>query len=308
MAGMAATSTVPDLLARRLAAAAGTPAVTTLDHRDGDRVELSAAALVNWVAKTGNYLDAELGIGPGDEVVLVADLGWTAWVAALACWSVGATVVPSDPGGPLAAPARAWVVAQRYLGALAPGAGPDAAPHAASPLLVLGEGMGGRALGPLPAGAIDFGTEVLAEPDELLAPAPSPSDPAVRLAGRTWTQAELVARADAATRLLGPRLAVVAPLASFEGLVLGLLAPLAAGGQAVGVAGLDPDRWWPMVEQERTEVALITPDVAARLPDGPVDHPLSRLVLTGPPTASSERDGVPSGLDERLGCEVQLLA
>lgn len=297
---MRAPSTIPELLARRLADGPGTPVVTTIDHRDGDRVELSAAALANWVAKTGNLLDAELDVGPGDEVALVAEPTWLAWVVALACWSVGAMVHPVEPAAyaddPEAAAGAALVVVDEAL-AVRPAPG-------GARLVVLGAGMGGRAVGGLPDGALDFGAEVLAEPDELLAPPPSDEDVALRLGQRLWRQDELCARALGASEVLGSRLVVSAPLASMEGLVLGLLAPLAAGGHAVGIAGLDPSRWWATVAQERSGVALLSAEDLVRLPEPEgEEHDLTRFVVSGaaPGAGIAERLGVPVERLERGG-------
>ena len=64
----------------------------------GERIELSAKVLANWVAKAGNLLQEEFDAGPGTAVGL--DLPahhWRTLYWALAAWSVGATVRLDDP-------------------------------------------------------------------------------------------------------------------------------------------------------------------------------------------------------------------
>ncbi len=71
----------------------------------GERVELSARVLGNWVAKAGNCLQDELDAGRGTRVLLALPTHWRAFYWALAVWSVGATVrlAPSGEALPLAA-------------------------------------------------------------------------------------------------------------------------------------------------------------------------------------------------------------
>ncbi|MEP7159645.1 MAG: TIGR03089 family protein [Dermatophilaceae bacterium] len=78
--------------------------------RDGERVELSARVLDNWVNKAANLLIDEADSQPGDSVGIDLPPGhWRAAYWALAAWSCGATVrlddgadvdtlVTADPG------------------------------------------------------------------------------------------------------------------------------------------------------------------------------------------------------------------
>ncbi len=53
----------PAVLAER----PGDPLVTFYNDATGERIELSAKSLANWVAKTHFLLLDELGLGPGDS-------------------------------------------------------------------------------------------------------------------------------------------------------------------------------------------------------------------------------------------------
>src|SRR5262249_8331331 len=64
-AAMAATD---QLLAQALARDPGRPLLTYYDDATGERAELSATTLANWVAKTANLLQDELALSPGDRV------------------------------------------------------------------------------------------------------------------------------------------------------------------------------------------------------------------------------------------------
>jgi uncharacterized protein (TIGR03089 family) len=71
------------------------PRVTFYDDsvNAGERIELSAKVLANWVSKAANLLTEELEIGPGDVVRLdLPAQHWRSLYWALAVWSVGATL------------------------------------------------------------------------------------------------------------------------------------------------------------------------------------------------------------------------
>ncbi len=59
----------------------------------GERVELSARVLANWVAKAANMLQDDLDAAPATTVGLDLPAHWRAFYWALATWSVGATLV-----------------------------------------------------------------------------------------------------------------------------------------------------------------------------------------------------------------------
>ena len=86
---------VPSLVRALVASDPGRPRVTWYGT-DGERVELSARVLENWVAKTANLLVEECDAGPGSVVALDLPPHWRTVVWALATWSVGADL--SGPG------------------------------------------------------------------------------------------------------------------------------------------------------------------------------------------------------------------
>lgn len=74
-----------------------TPAVIWYGS-DGGRVELSGRVCENWIAKTANLLVDDLGLMPGDRLVLDPAVHWRTLVLAAAAWRLGACVVL--PAGP----------------------------------------------------------------------------------------------------------------------------------------------------------------------------------------------------------------
>jgi uncharacterized protein (TIGR03089 family) len=71
------------------------PRVTFYDDsiNAGERIELSAKVLANWVSKAANLLTDELEVEPGDVVRLdLPAQHWRSLYWALAVWSVGATL------------------------------------------------------------------------------------------------------------------------------------------------------------------------------------------------------------------------
>jgi len=78
---------------------AGAPVLTAYDQ--GARTELSALTLSNAVAKAANALVDEADIEPGDLVAVDLPWHWQRCVWALACWSAGATLQPTQRGSEL---------------------------------------------------------------------------------------------------------------------------------------------------------------------------------------------------------------
>ncbi len=89
--GAAGAADVPGLLAALQHSDPGCPRVTWYGA-DGERIELSARVLANWVAKTANLLVDELDAA-GSTVRLALPGHWKSVVWALATWSVGARLV-----------------------------------------------------------------------------------------------------------------------------------------------------------------------------------------------------------------------
>ena len=89
-------TTAPDVLRRLVSSDPGRPRITVYDDTDsptrGERVELSARVLANWVAKAANLLQDDLDVAPGSVVRLDLPPHWRTLYWALAVWSVGACV------------------------------------------------------------------------------------------------------------------------------------------------------------------------------------------------------------------------
>ncbi|WP_434590460.1 TIGR03089 family protein [Streptomyces sp. A5-4] len=229
--------TPADLLRSALAADPARPLVTFYDDATGERVELSVATFANWVAKTANLLQGDLGAAPGDRLALLLPAHWQTAAWLLACSSVGVVV---EVGGD---PADADLVVT----------GPDTVEEARAcggeRVALALRPLGGRFPQP-PAGFADYAVEVPGQGDRF---APfervDPDGPALVVVdadGRTeLTGAQLVerARADAGAMGLdaaaGSRLLSGLAYDSWQGLSSGLYAPLAAGGSVVLCRNLD---------------------------------------------------------------------
>ncbi|MFD8965385.1 TIGR03089 family protein [Streptomyces sp. NPDC059568] len=240
--------TAADLLRSALATDPARPLVTFYDDATGERVELSVATFANWVSKTANLLQGDLGAAPGDRLALLLPAHWQSAVWLLACSSVGVTV---DIGGDPAA--ADLVVSGPDLEAL------DAARACGGERVALAlRPLGGRFPRP-PQGFIDYAVEVPGQGDRFAPYAPvDPDAPALAVDGTELTSAQLVARArkDADERGLtaGSRLLSGLSYDSWEGLSAGLFAPLAAGGSAVlcrHLGQLPADGLEKRVESER---------------------------------------------------------
>ena len=85
-----------DVLQQMLRSDSAKPRITTYDDTDGptrgERIELSARVLGNWVNKAANALQDEFDIAPGSVVRLDLPPHWRTAYWALATWSVGGTV------------------------------------------------------------------------------------------------------------------------------------------------------------------------------------------------------------------------
>src|SRR3954451_1817329 len=69
------------------------PLLTHYDDASGERIELSATTLANWVAKSANLLQDEFDVGRGSRVAVALPVHWQTAAVLLAVWSCGATVV-----------------------------------------------------------------------------------------------------------------------------------------------------------------------------------------------------------------------
>lgn len=143
------------------------PRITTYDDTDGptrgERIELSARVLSNWVSKAANALQDEFDIAPGSVVRLDLPPHWRTAYWALATWSVGATVaVPgSDVGG---AAADGHAAAEPDLLVTTD---PTAAAASTAPaVLVTLAGLARSAPTPVPDGVMDEAKELSTHGDQ----------------------------------------------------------------------------------------------------------------------------------------------
>jgi uncharacterized protein (TIGR03089 family) len=249
-----AARTVPDLLRALLAADAGRPRLTWYGA-DGDRVELSARTLENWVAKTANLLVEEFDAGPGSRICLRLPPHWRTVSWLLAIWSVGACAVVPAEG--LSArrhdPEPDAVVTADPLRTLAAGTDPTRLVAVALPALATSFGPG------LPTGVLDGAAEVRTRGDVFVPLVlPANTDDALAVGdedplphGRLLAAAAL-AGLPARTRVLTD--------AGAGRAVESWLAPLLADGSVVLVApgaAADPGRLERIAEQEQVDLRLL---------------------------------------------------
>ncbi len=176
-------TTPAQVLAAMLASDSARPRVTFYDDAPGpahgERIDLSARVLANWVSKAGNALQEELDAGPGTTLALCMPLHWRALYWALAGWSVGATLVL--PTGPDAAarPAHAADVLVTDDQALA-----SAADEASRRAVLVSLPMLARSHTGTVAGVMDEARELSTYGDVFDAwDQPAADDPALRVTG-----------------------------------------------------------------------------------------------------------------------------
>ena len=203
------------------------PLFTFYDDATGERTELSATTIANWVAKTANLLRDDCEVEVGEEVAVLLSAHWQTAVVLLALWSIGARpsadigdglVVADEPALPQLRPGRVLGLSLRP--------------------------MNGR-LVDAPAGVVDYAAEVLAAGDVLVGAQPSG-------AGET---AEAVARAAELGLVAGDRV-LVAGAAGLADAADWLLAPLSAGASVVLCRHADPAALPARAVQERVTATL----------------------------------------------------
>ncbi|MGL5863613.1 MAG: TIGR03089 family protein [Phycicoccus sp.] len=201
--------TPAELLAALVASDPGRPRITCYDDTDGptrgERVELSARVLANWVAKAGNLARDELDVEPGTLVRLALPPHWRTLYWALAVWSLGAVVDvsgPDDAGAPGSAHHPDDAGPPGVVVTTDPGPGdPD------PPLLVVVTlaALARSAVIPVPFGAVDEAREIATHGDVLdLWDTPAPGDPALRTGGTVIRYGDLMP-APGTTGDAGPR-------------------------------------------------------------------------------------------------------
>ncbi|WP_270886453.1 TIGR03089 family protein [Pedococcus sp. 5OH_020] len=165
-------ATPAEVLAALVRSDPGRPRVTFYEDSPGaakgERIELSAKVLANWVAKAANALQEEWDLGPGSLVRLALPPHWRALYWALAVWSVGATLVLGEAESDLVV-----------------GDDPETISAATVPsVLVTLPALARKAGAPVPAGVMDEASELSTYGDQLSVWAePAPGDVALRHRG-----------------------------------------------------------------------------------------------------------------------------
>ncbi|HEY7485430.1 MAG TPA: TIGR03089 family protein [Streptosporangiaceae bacterium] len=225
------------LLDAALSADPAAPLVTFYDDATGERIELSAKTFANWVAKTANLLVDGLGMQPGDEVVLALPPHWQGAAWLFACWSAGLVAAPV--GVPVAggvAGAAVLVVSEPDL--------PRALESGAPEIVGLSLHALGGPLRDCPPGVTDYATEVRAYGDRFTPFEPvDPAASALRVRSVTLSGSEVTAETYSFVRNSGltPAARVLTALSysTLDDLLVGLLAPIAAGGSVIIQRNLD---------------------------------------------------------------------
>jgi uncharacterized protein (TIGR03089 family) len=228
----------------RSGATAARPLITFYDDATGERVELSGTTTANWAAKAANLLHEECDVEPGTPVAVLLPAHWQTAAVLLAAWWCGAVVV-TDPAE------AEWVLCDADRVDLALAADPEGGVVALS-LDAFGKGVPG-----LPAGVVDFATEVRLQGDEFAPFEPVP-DTAPALAGATVAEVLAAARSRAGELGLTRTDRVLSTLEwnTADGLLDGLLAVLAAEASLVQVRHPDEAAMQRRAATERTTVRL----------------------------------------------------
>ncbi|MDP9118010.1 MAG: TIGR03089 family protein [Actinomycetota bacterium] len=214
-----------DLLARE----PGRPFVTYYDESTGERSELSAKSLANWVAKTHHLLTDELGLGVGDTALIALPAHWISVPALLGCLTAGLRLTASqgdDAAVAFVSPdtAAAGVgVADVYAIA------PDGAAR----------GFGGGT----PGGTEDYVVAVRPQADAWggVRFRAGEDDPCLGAQSRGDTASRALERANLLGLREGARVLSTTPWIGADSWIDTLLAPLAVGGSVVYIRNCDDE-------------------------------------------------------------------
>jgi uncharacterized protein (TIGR03089 family) len=200
------------------------PRITYYDDATGERIELSAATLANWAAKTGNLLRDELGAEPASRVAVLLPAHWQTAAVLFGVWWIGADVVLGGSAADVA-----LCTATRL---------DEADTTGAREVAVLSLDPFGRPAPDLPVGVTDYATAVRVHGDQIVAE----RHPGPALAGRSVDEVLAACQESATAQGLtaGDRVLSTATWDRPDDVIDGLLAVLAVGGSLVQVA--NPDR------------------------------------------------------------------
>jgi len=222
------------------------PRITYYDDATGERIELSAATLANWAAKTGNLLRDELGAGPTSRLAILLPAHWQTAAVLFGVWWIGAEAVLAGDAADLTPADVALCTAERIDEADSSVAGGE--------VVVLSLDPFGRPVPDLPIGVTDYATAVRVHGDQV---APE-RHPGPALAGRSVGQLLADCERSAAARGLTSKDRVLSS-ASWSGpgeLVDGLLAIMAVGASLVQVANPAPAALQRRIESEKVTKVL----------------------------------------------------
>jgi uncharacterized protein (TIGR03089 family) len=218
------------------------PLLTFYDDATGERTELSAATLGNWVVKTANLLVDGCGLDPGDRAAVLLPPHWQTAAVLLGSWTAGLAVdvhlaatagLPRIGSGAGGQAQVAFVSLDRLNDII------EEVP-AADHQFVLGLAPLGAPLSAVPDGYLDYIAEARSQPDQLMAFHPArASDPATT-DGTSYEEWGRVAQELAATHRFSPGDRVLVDAAEHEHPAKWLLAPMIAGATIVLCANLDP--------------------------------------------------------------------
>lgn len=217
--------------------------ITHYDDAAGSRVELSAATLANWAAKTANWLTEEFDVEPGDEVCVRLPAHWQTAGVLLGAWWCGAHVVDAPEGARVA---------------FARPDGMDEVTGADAVALVALDALGRGLPDAPPSGALDYLSEARLAGDEFRPLFPLAGD-TLALASSTVDQVLTSARQRAEQFGIAPgdRVLSTRDWTIPDGVLDGLLAPLAVGASLVQVSGVVVDKLADRRAAERTTVDLL---------------------------------------------------
>ena len=242
---------ISELFARALARDPAGPLLTYYDDASGDRTELSATTLDNWVAKTANMLTDGLDLDNGSSIAVVLPPHWQTAGILLGAWSSGHRVV-DYPDVDSADDPDAVFCTEADLVAYA---------DVRCDVVGLSLDPWGRGLSEKWRRIIDYAQEIGLYGDQFRAATPvDPTAPALTAGSIVLTHEGLagaaVQMADRLGMTAGGRIMISRDLALEAGPVSWLLAPLAAGSSIVLVTDANSDRLPARAESEKVTATL----------------------------------------------------
>ncbi len=242
---------VSELFAQALARDPAGPLLTYYDDATGERTEVSASTLDNWVAKTANMLTDGLGLDECSSIAVVLPPHWQTAGILLGAWTAGHRVVDyPDVDAPLH-PEAVFCTEN------------DLIAYADIDCEVVGVTLDpwGRGLSDEWRRITDYAQEVGAYGDRFRPAVPVDPAASAMAAGTLELSHEgLAAAAVELAQLLGmtpqARIMVSREVAVAAGPMSWLLAPLAGGSSVVLVTDADSDRLAARAESERVTATL----------------------------------------------------